>query len=263
MPDATVRASAFLLNLWHTILKKKPRRRKKQLKTKQWNFALPISCVTKSAIRRGDSMIRLANERSIQSYLTKSIDETKKRGLYEYLLRDKYVIYHSINVARYGIQIGIACQCYPEELNLLATGGICHDIGKIKINPDVLHKNEKLSKAEFQEIMHHTEYGYHILQKAYMSKEVCEIARDHHERLDGSGYTGFLRPGKLTQIITVADIFSALTENREYHKACSIDDAIKIILNEKGIRREYLDLLINNLAEDSGSRSKGERFLFA
>ena len=82
-------------------------------------------------------MVWLKNEREVQECLTKGILETKNHGIYDHLIADEYIAYHSMNVARYGLQIGIAAGCTREELHLLAVGGICHDIGKIKISPEI------------------------------------------------------------------------------------------------------------------------------
>ena len=192
-------------------------------------------------------MILLCNEREIQNYIQHGMRELQTIGLLDMLLNHPYTMYHSLNVARYSLQIALSGNYAPIDMQLLALGGICHDIGKAKIPTKLLNKPGALSPEEFRIIMKHTEYGYHILQKADMPEEVCDIARDHHEKLDGSGYTGFLRPNRLTQIVTVADIFSALTEERDYHEPRDIVTALDIMDEEKGINKENVEILKNSI----------------
>ncbi len=194
-------------------------------------------------------MIWLTNEKEVQIYINRGAEVIRDYELYTHLIQDPYLAYHSLNVARFSLQIGIAAGLSDNQLLTLACGGMCHDIGKIKIPKDILYKPGKLTGHEYELVKKHAEFGYKILKELGVPNEICEIARNHHERLDGSGYVGIMHPSELAQIVTVADIFSALTEQREYHKAYSTMEAIRIITQEKGVNRDYLRTLINHINE--------------
>lgn len=105
--------------------------------------------------------------------------------------------HHTVHVAEY---VRVMCRTAgmsAEEADYVANAALLHDIGKIVIPPDVLFKEEKLTAVEFEQIQCHVLYGYHILcgsQEPFFQL-AANIAREHHERFDGSGYLG-LHGGK-------------------------------------------------------------------
>ncbi|GGN95275.1 HD-GYP domain-containing protein [Saccharibacillus kuerlensis] len=107
----------------------------------------------------------------------------------------------------------------------VALAGLLHDIGKVKVSPNILHKPEELGPEEKIEMNNHTTYGYQILKNATALQEgVLLAALQHHERIDGSGYPFKLTGEQLhiySKIVAVADIFHAMTLNRRYRGATS------------------------------------------
>lgn len=130
-----------------------------------------------------------------------------------------------------------------------------HDIGKIKISPDIVHKESSLTPKEFEVMKMHPIYSYEII-KPILGEDIAYIAKCHHEKLDGSGYPLHLKGDAIpieAQIIAVADIFDALTTKRTYRDAYSFNDAIKImeadVINHK-INKEAYNALKKAINDD-------------
>ena len=115
-----------------------------------------------------------------------------------------------------------------------------HDIGKIAIDEKILNKPGRLTQEEFEEMKKHTVYGADMLYKLVNFNEepllqtAYQIARSHHERWDGRGYPDGLKGDEIpmsAQIVSLADVYDALTSERCYKKAFSHETAIRMILN--------------------------------
>jgi putative two-component system response regulator len=109
-----------------------------------------------------------------------------------------------------------------------------HDIGKIGIPDAILRKNKELTKKEFEIIKSHTTIGEQILKNSEfpMIQLACEIALNHHEKCDGSGYPHGISKEDIPQsarIVAIADVFDALRHDRYYHKASTEEDALEIM----------------------------------
>ena len=115
--------------------------------------------------------------------------------------------------------------------------GILHDIGKIGVIKEVLHKPTKLSDLEFALIKNHPVVGEEIIKPVAFLDKIRPVIRHHHERFDGSGYPDGLR-GKdipfLSRIITVADAYDAMTSHRPYRSALSHETAVAEITKYAG-----------------------------
>ena len=133
---------------------------------------------------------------------------------------DEYTYYHSINVSLLSIVIGKWLKLSKQDIKNLAMAGLLHDIGKTKISPYILNKPGKLTDEEFEEMKKHSEYGYNIVKEMEdIPEEVAAAILTHHEKEDGSGYPGGLTGDQLniySKIITVSDIFDAMTARRPY-----------------------------------------------
>lgn len=153
--------------------------------------------------------------------------------------RDVYTRGHSDRVAYYGAKVGKAMGLCDEDVELLKLGGIFHDIGKISTADDVLFKNQKLTKEEYDEIKKHPLRSAHILSAISMFQNVVPIVKSHHERIDGNGYPDGLKGDDiplLARIICVVDAFDAMTSNRVYRTRLSISETKYQLISGKGMQ---------------------------
>ena len=115
--------------------------------------------------------------------------------------------------------------------------GLLQDLGKLAISNEILDKPAKLTAAEFEIIKTHSRISGEILSTIPAFRDIVAVASGHHERLDGEGYPFGLSGNEIfldTRIITIADVFDALTADRPYRKAQSVDQALFIISKELG-----------------------------
>lgn len=126
---------------------------------------------------------------------------------------------HSLNVALISRRIGKWIKLSPEELDQLTLCGLLHDIGKLKIPEEILNKPGKYTDEEFALVKRHPIFGYELLKPLPLDERIKQAALSHHERCDGSGYpsgyTGSLL-GDFTMIISIADVYDAMTAARSY-----------------------------------------------
>ena len=123
----------------------------------------------------------------------------------------------------------------PEDLPHLKIAGLFHDIGKITIRDEVFYSSNRFTETEYNEIKRHPTVGYEILKTLGMHPLVQTIVYQHHERPDGSGYPLGLSDEKIVlgaKILTVADVFDALTSDRPYHSGISPQEAGELISTE-------------------------------
>ena len=121
------------------------------------------------------------------------------------------------------------------DIKSIQEAALLHDIGKVLIPDKILGKKDTLTVEEKKIMNLHTELGYALLKQMGVSKKVLNIVKYHHQKPDGSGYPKADNNFEFdinTQILQVADIYSALTEDRAYHKACTRQEALDIIYKE-------------------------------
>ena len=121
-----------------------------------------------------------------------------------------------------------------QEHASICAGALLHDIGKLALPIDLLRLARKLKPAEMERIRQHPEIGYEAIsdRRVFGWNAVLDIVRHHHERLDGTGYPLGLMGNQIslrTRCVSVADIFSALTENRPYRAALTAENAFRIL----------------------------------
>ena len=145
--------------------------------------------------------------------------------------KDPYTRGHSVRVANYSTRIARMMGLSQDVIEVITLGAELHDIGKIGVSEQVLHKAGKLSDAEYRHIMEHPVIGARIL--APLMRDVpaaLAIVRSHHERLDGRGFPDGLRDGEIpveVRVVTVADSFDAMTSVRPYRPALSVQKALQ------------------------------------
>jgi len=146
--------------------------------------------------------------------------------------RDSYTAGHTQRVAKYAKLLADELDIPNYEKELLYRASMLHDIGKISTPDSILLKPGKLSELEYKIIKNHVTTSYEILSNVSIYKDIAEIVRHHHEYYDGSGYPQGLA-GKqipfLSQILTLADCFDAMTTDRIYKGRKSVKEAIQEI----------------------------------
>ena len=151
--------------------------------------------------------------------------------------RDSYTKQHSHRVSLYAMSIAGAMNCTQEEIDKLNVSGLLHDIGKIGTPDHILLKPGRLSDEEFNIIKKHPITGSNIIGHFGMWTDEQTIIRHHHERFDGTGYPDGLKGEEiplLSRILSVVDVYDALTSDRSYRKRMREDDALKIIRENSG-----------------------------
>ncbi|BBM64869.1 HD family phosphohydrolase [Vibrio alfacsensis] len=149
--------------------------------------------------------------------------------------KDSYLLEHSVNVACLLVTFGKHLGLSKDTLKQLAIGGIIHDIGKIKVDDDILQKPARLTPEEFEHMKLHQVYAKRIILGV---KGLSDVSRDvclmHHEKLDGKGYPLGLSGDQIPlhgRMSCVVDIYDALTSERVYKKGMSSAEAFKILLS--------------------------------
>jgi HD-GYP domain-containing protein (c-di-GMP phosphodiesterase class II) len=149
--------------------------------------------------------------------------------------RDTLTAGHSQKVAQIAVGIGSSMGFTEADLDVLRVSAILHDYGKIGVDDCVLKKNGKLDVAEFTHMKQHAKITCDILEKIHFSRKyrgVPLIASSHHEYLDGSGYPSGLDASEIpfmAKILTVADVYEALTSDRHYRKGMTPEQALDIL----------------------------------
>ena len=152
-------------------------------------------------------------------------------------LKDAETEGHSKRVTAYTLALGRAVGLPEPQLRVVGRGAFLHDIGKMAIPDAILRKPAKLTLEERAVMRTHTELGYQMIRKIPYLQEAAEIVYSHQEHFDGSGYPRGLRGEEIhigARIFAVADTFDAITSNRPYRKANTMEAARKEILRCAG-----------------------------
>lgn len=163
---------------------------------------------------------------------------------------------HSENVSETSVLIGKRANIPVSMIELLKIAGGLHDVGKLMVDEDILSKPSRLTFEEYQKVTQHTSKGKHILEAFHMPPEVVDAAYHHHEWYDGSGYPNSVS-GKtlspITRIVSVADCYSAMREERPYKNPMSEKQIIKELRDARGTQLDpyYTDILISILINES------------
>jgi putative two-component system response regulator len=169
--------------------------------------------------------------------------------------KDKYTEGHIERVSQYATFLGERIGLNENTLETIRIGGLIHDIGKICVDLTILHKQAKLTKNEYDQIKQHPIMGEQICIPLKALHDAAIIVRCHHEKLDGSGYPDGLTGDNIsieTRIVTIADIFDALTTERSYRKALTVQEAL-VVMKQEAIQgkldKSLVDEFFNMLDE--------------
>jgi HD-GYP domain-containing protein (c-di-GMP phosphodiesterase class II) len=151
--------------------------------------------------------------------------------------RDPFTIGHTQRVTEYALILAEELQISPADLHALQLGTPLHDIGKIGIDGAILRKPGRLTPAEQAEVHSHPVKGETLLATIPELAPVLPIVRSHHEHWDGTGYPDGLigdAIAPLARLVTVADVFDAVTSDRAFRKALSIAEAFSYMQRNAG-----------------------------
>jgi putative nucleotidyltransferase with HDIG domain len=159
------------------------------------------------------------------------------RLLRHFIAKDEYTEHHSYRVSVYATRIAAHIGLDSERIEDVRAASLLHDIGKLEISRDLLHKAARFTQEEYEAMQQHVEKGVAMLDAVGGSmRRVIPIVLAHHDKFDGSGYHP-LRGQDIpleARIIAVADVYDSLTSDRPYRKAMSPFDAKDIILKGAG-----------------------------
>jgi putative nucleotidyltransferase with HDIG domain len=174
-------------------------------------------------------------------------------------IKDPYTQGHSLRVGEYAVDLGKRVKLSQKKLENLKMAAILHDIGKIGIEESILNKPGRLTEEEFDKIKQHPENGFKILQDIEFLKDVSAIILDHHEKIDGTGYPNGKKQEEISieaAILSIADVYDAVTSDRPYRKAMTVEQALAIIEEGKGkhfnarLADEFMDMIKEQGSEE-------------
>lgn len=195
-----------------------------------------MSIVAYFIVQRNSMMINTAVETAV------TMENNQKGLIYSFAeiseSKSKFTGEHIKRVAEYMRVLGKASGFDDDYLEKLCTASMMHDIGKLMISEEILDKPDKLTDEEYQIMKNHVLYGEALLEKCpgEMMHLACVLAKEHHERWDGTGYLGMKGEeiAYISRLMAVCDVFDALTSDRYYKKGWSLEDTFDEIIRLSG-----------------------------
>lgn len=195
-----------------------------------------MSIVAYFIVQRNSMMMNAAIDTAV------TMEDNQKGLIYSFAeiseSKSKFTGEHIKRVAEYMRILGKASGFDDEYLDKLCTASMMHDIGKLMISEEILDKPDKLTDEEYQIMKNHVLYGEALLEKCpgEMMHLACVLAKEHHERWDGTGYLGMKGEeiSYISRLMAVCDVFDALTSDRYYKKGWSLEDTFDEIIRLSG-----------------------------
>ena len=215
----------------------------------------------KSTFERPESPLIMSANKKVVAHTVSSItaEPVMLRTMVSLFSYDYSLFSHSVHVSVLGTGLALETESWsPDEVRDIAMGFLLHDIGKSRVSPDILRKPGMLSPFEIRQIERHPELGVDLMsQHPGIRPQAIEIIRNHHERLDGSGYPHHLPSQAIpleSRICSVADVFDAFTSHRVYKPAMTGYEALRTILGKMmhELDDEIVHLLIHRLGPNAG-----------
>ncbi len=197
--------------------------------------------VLEEAKASGGDTVRMASSASLEESSATSTFNVLEGLILAVDTKDRYTKRHSEDVARYAMFLGSRLGLDADEMRVIQTAGLLHDVGKIGIPDQILRKPGKLTTAEFDIVKQHVALGDMIVRDLPDLDQVRAGIRHHHERWDGDGYLGRLEGEDIpliARILAVADAFSAMTTTRPYRKALDLREALTRLGDAAGTQLE-------------------------
>jgi putative nucleotidyltransferase with HDIG domain len=182
-----------------------------------------------------DDALRLNEQHLAQ--MRQNLDETVVAISKAVEARDPYTAGHQRRVAELAVAIGREMGLDADTLQGIHLGATIHDIGKINIPAEILSKPFRLNEMEYLMVKEHPKVGYEILKDIHFPWPVAEVAYQHHERIDGSGYPQGLKGEQIcleARIVAVADVVEAMGSHRPYRPGLGSEAALTEISDNRG-----------------------------
>jgi HD-GYP domain-containing protein (c-di-GMP phosphodiesterase class II) len=166
--------------------------------------------------------------------------------------RSPFTANHSVGVAKTVEKLAELAGFSEDECKMMLIAGYLHDLGKLAVKKEVLEKPGKLNAEEFNSIRSHTFYTFRLLQAIKGMETINKWASFHHEKLNGKGYPFHLNNKSIflgSRIMAVADIFTAITEDRPYREGMSKEKTIEVLyslVEDKSICPYVVSILMDN-----------------
>lgn len=152
---------------------------------------------------------------------------------------DQYTYQHSLGCSIWAVALGRQIGLPKSDLRTLAIGGLLFDVGKLRVAPDLLKSDRKLTDEEFAQLRNHVQHGVEMIKESgLMNADVIAMVEHHHERHDGSGYPRGLSGDEIpvfARIASIVDCYDAITSHRSYARAIPPSTAIKMLYEWKDI----------------------------
>lgn len=180
----------------------------------------------------------LENVKNAQDVVNNAIeiilnDHNAVESLLKITAHDYYTHTHSINVSIYTLSLGSFLEISGKNLEVLGMAAVLHDLGKSKIDYEIINKNGKLTEEEFTQMKRHPAFGHEIAMKLGIEDErILTGIRHHHEKIEGGGYPDNLKGEQISEfarIIGVCDVFDALSTKRSYKDPMSSFEALLLM----------------------------------
>lgn len=153
--------------------------------------------------------------------------------------QDNYTFQHSVGASIWAVALGRQLGLPKSDLRSLAVGGLLFDIGKLRVNEELLKAERILTEEEFTEVRAHVAHGVQMIaDSGLMNQDVIDMVTHHHERHNGSGYPGGLRSDNIpiyARIAAIVDCYDAITSHRSYARAIPPSTAIKMLYEWRDI----------------------------
>ena len=205
--------------------------RGKSIRSEEWDL-IGISVRAEPPRDNGEIVLKEENER-----LREAMEGAIQALGFAAEMRDPYMAGHERRVAQLVCAVAEEMGLAPDRIEGLRIAALVHDIGKISIPAEILGKPGKVTESEYNLIRSHPQTGYEILKDIRLPWPVADIVRQHHERMDGSGYPMGLSGDSIlleARIMAVADSIEAISAHRPHRPAEGIEEALQEISRSKG-----------------------------
>lgn len=181
-----------------------------------------------------DNSVCEATRKIIIDEIDSKIDEVE--SINQFRIIDDYTFSHAINVSSLCAAIAMKFDFSDKEIEDITLAGLLHDIGKSKIDKEILMKPKPLAPKELEIMKQHTSFGYDIIKNQLeLPEKIALVALEHQEKYGGNGYPRGLKGKEISlfaQIATIADVYDALVSKRVYKDPMLPSDALKIMLSD-------------------------------